>query len=199
LFLRHLASGAKIGLVSGITHTLFNKVEIYNQGKLLRTYDNFARLYWLVTLISRPAGYFNTVGGCNGDIMDYMKPEGPLVYTKANQGALERQAKTAESGKPTFFNRLWIPCFQTDKLIPTKLQNLQIHLYLNDERFGKNISHFCPILKFKTKRDLFLSDSDARKVWEHPQNEQGSPSHDQIKLNPAAPLQSGSEIAQLQL
>jgi hypothetical protein len=110
-------------------------VEIYNQGKLIRTYDNFARLYWLVTLLSRPSTYFSSLATATGDIKDDMLAEGDQVYG-ANDGALARQAKTAESGKPTFFNRLWIPCFQTDKLIPTKLENLQIHFHLNDERFG---------------------------------------------------------------
>jgi hypothetical protein len=134
---RKFGSSAKIGLISGITHTLFNKIEIYNQGKLLKTYDNFARLYWLHTLLSKPASYFTGIGTCNGDILDEMVAEGDQVYG-ANAGALARQTKSAESGQPTYFNRLWIPCFQTDKLIPTKMENLQIHLHLNDERFGKN-------------------------------------------------------------
>jgi hypothetical protein len=134
-FFRKFVSGAKIGLISGISHSLFTKVEIYNQGKLLRTYDNFGRLYWLNTILSRPASYFSAIGTCNGDILDTMVPEGDQLYG-ANTGALARQTRTAESGQPTFFNRLWIPCFQTDKLIPTKLENLQIHLHLADERFG---------------------------------------------------------------
>jgi hypothetical protein len=124
-----------VALISGISHTLFDKVEVYNQGKMLKGYDNFARLYWLNSLISKPKNYFSGVGSCNGDILDDTVPEGEEVYG-VNMGAMARQTMAARSGKIHVFNRLWIPCFQTDKLIPTKMENLQIHFYLNDEKFG---------------------------------------------------------------
>ena len=122
-------------LISGIVNTLIDKVEIYNQGKLLRTYDNFARLYMVASLVSRPGTYFSGAGTGNGDILDTVKPQGAGLF-RINKLALKRQTEVAKSGKYTVCNRLWLPCFQTEKLLPTKLQNFQIHLHLNENNFG---------------------------------------------------------------
>ena len=133
---RILPPDSSICLVTGISHTLFSKVEIYNQGKLLRAYDNYARLYMIVSLLSKPAGYFKALGTETGDILDTLVPQGVNLFV-GNEGAVARQTMSAGSGKINVFNKLWIPCFQTDKLIPTKLQNFQIHMHMHDEKFGK--------------------------------------------------------------
>jgi hypothetical protein len=135
VFFSQLPGDAAVCPITGITHTLFYKAEIYNQGKLLRVYDNFSRLYVLASLFAKPSSYFAAAATSNGDILDTNRPEGISLF-QANRGAIARQAMIANSGRCTVYNRLWLPLFQTEKLIPTKLENLQIHFYLNDEKFG---------------------------------------------------------------
>ena len=124
----------RVAPVDGIGGSIIDKIELYNNGFLLKTWSGWSYIYYVINLLHRTKGYIDTIGKAALWYPDRGDDE-PEMRWDMNQSIRDRRERTGVSAVFGTCGVLPLPPFTQMKWLSLANTNFMLKIYLKDSNW----------------------------------------------------------------